>query len=207
MKITTQAWDKRFKKEGKIFEEPHEDLPRIASLLKEQGAKRLLDLGSGTGRHVVYLAKCGFSVFGLDNSPTGIRIAKSWLSSEGLTADLQLQEMTEKFSYQKEFFDGVISIQVIHHGLSDAIKKTITEMERVLKKGGFIFITVPKEKNQGKEFKQVEPDTFIPLDGPEEGLPHHYFTPAKLEKFFSAFLITDLHLDSTGHYCLSGFKR
>src|SRR5271169_140919 len=103
MQITTKAWDKRFKKEGKIFEEPHEDLPRIASLLKEQGAKRLLDLGSGTGRHVVYLAKRGFSVFGLDNSPAGIRIAKSCISSEGLKADLQVQDMTEIFPYRKEF--------------------------------------------------------------------------------------------------------
>jgi len=207
MKITTKAWDKRFKKEGKIFEEPHEDLSRIASLLKEQGAKRLLDLGSGTGRHVVYLAKRGFSVFGLDNSPAGMRIAKSWISSEGFKADLHVQDMTEILPYRKEFFDGIISIQVIHHGLSGAITKTITEMERVLKKGGFIFITVPKKKNQGKEFKQVEPSTFIPLDGPEKGLPHHYFTTANLEKFFSAFLITDIHLDSTDHYCLSGFKR
>jgi len=207
MKITKTAWDRRFKKEGRIFEEPHEDLPRIAGLLKRQGAKRLLDLGSGTGRHMVYLAKCGFSVFGLDISPTGISMAKSWLSSEGLTADLQQQDMTDAFPYEKEFFDGTISIQVIHHGLSYAIQKTIAEMERVLKKGGFIFITVPRERNQGTEFKQVEPSTFIPLDGPEKGLPHHYFTTATLEKFFSAFRITDIHLDSTGHYCLSGFKR
>jgi len=27
MKISTKVWDKRFKKEGKVFEEPHEDIP------------------------------------------------------------------------------------------------------------------------------------------------------------------------------------
>ena len=207
MKISTNAWDKRFKKEGRVFEEPHEDLPGIVNLLKEKGARTVLDLGSGTGRHLVVLAKSGFSVFGLDNSRTGIRIAKNWLKSEGVTADLHRQEMTEEFPYADNFFDAVLSIQVIHHAEAAAIKRTIKEVERVLKKGGFIFITVPNGRTQGKEFAQIEPDTFIPLDGPEKGLPHHYFTTGELKRFFQNFLITDLHLDSNDHYCLSGFKQ
>lgn len=207
MKISTNAWDKRFKKEGRVFEEPHEDLPGIVNLLKEKGARTVLDLGSGTGRHLVVLAKSGFSVFGLDNSRTGIRMAKNWLKSEGVTADLHRQEMTKEFPYADSFFDAVLSIQVIHHAEVAAIKRTIKEIERVLKKGGFIFITVPNERTQGKEFAQIEPDTFIPLDGPEKGLPHHYFTTGELKRFFRNFLITDLHLDSNDHYCLSGFKQ
>ena len=43
-----------------------------------------LDLGSGTGTHVVYLVQSGFSVFGLDNSPEGIAITRRWLAEEGL---------------------------------------------------------------------------------------------------------------------------
>lgn len=207
MKISTKAWDKRFAKEGKVFEEPHEDVSGIAELLKEKGSKTVLDLGSGTGRHLVFLAKSGFSVFGLDNSRTGIRMAKSWLKSEGANAALHRQEMTEEFPYEDNFFDAVISIQVIHHARVEEIKRTIQEIERIVKKGGFIFITVPKGRTQGKEFTQIEPGTFIPLDGPEKGLPHHYFTPRELKGFFRNFLITDLHLDSHDHYCLSGFKR
>lgn len=206
MKITTKVWDKRFKKEGKLFEEPHEDMHGILSLLKEKGARTVLDLGSGSGRHVVLLARNGFSVFGLDNSPAGTLIAKNWLAQEVLSADFHIQDMTNPLPYPDNFFDAVISIQVIHHARPTAIKKIVKEVARVLNKNGFVFISVPKEKTQAKKFMEIEPCTFVPLDGPEKGLPHYYFTQEKLQDFFTGFSITDIYLDSTGHYCLSGFK-
>ena len=202
-----KAWDRLFGKAGRIFEKPHEDLSSVAALLKKLGARKILDLGSGSGRHLVFLAKNGFSVFGMDNSPAGIELSQKWLAREGLVADLKMHEMTNGFPYPDAFFDAVISIQVIHHARTDSIRKAIRETGRVLKKGGFIFFTVPSQRNQGREFEQVEPGTFVPLDGPEQGLPHHYFTPEELEQFFSGFRITDIHLDSLDHYCLSGFKH
>jgi len=206
MKITTKVWDKRFRKEGKVFEQPHEDMPGIISLLKEKGARTILDLGSGSGRHLVPLARNGFFVFGLDNSPEGTRIAKNWLNHEGLSAEFHVQEMTDPLPFPDNFFDAVLSVQVIHHARPTAIKKIVKEVARVLNKNGFVFISVPKEKTQAKKFMEIEPCTFVPLDGPEKGLPHYYFTPEKLKECFSGFSITDIHLDSTGHYCVSGFK-
>ena len=206
MKITTKVWDRRFRKEGKVFETPHEDIPRIITLLKEKGAGSVLDLGSGSGRHAVLLARSGFFVSCLDNSSAGTLIAKKWLAQEALSADFHVQEMTDPFPYPDNFFDAVISIQVIHHARPVTIRKMVKEIARVLKKGGFAFVSVPKEKTQAKKFAEIEPSTFVPLDGPEKGLPHYYFTPETLEEFFAGFSVTDIHLDSTGHYCLSGFK-
>jgi SAM-dependent methyltransferase len=134
-------------------------------------------------------------------------MARQWLLEEGLTADLRIQDITRKLPYEAEFFDALISIQVIHHATVATIQKIIREIERVLKREGFIFITVPKLKNQGKEFEEIEPNTFIPKDGREKGLPHHYFTPEELRGFFENFHITDIHLDRINHYCLSAFKR
>ncbi len=67
MRISTYAWDDRYKKEDRVFEKPHEDMSGIVKILMEQGAKTILDLGCGTGRHRVFFAKNGFSVHGLDN--------------------------------------------------------------------------------------------------------------------------------------------
>jgi len=153
------------------------------------------------------LTRNGFSLFGLDNSSEGIEVTHQWLADEGLAADLQLQSMTEKLPYEDAFFDAVISVQVIHHTDRATIREVVQEITRVLKRGGFLFVTVPKLKNQGESFDQVEPNTFIPLDGPEKGLPHHYFTPEELREVFGDLNITDIHLDSVNHYCLSAFKR
>ena len=190
-----------------VFTEPHEDMPGIVRLLKDRGASTIMDLGSGTGRHSVYLAKNGFSVFGLDSSSVGIETTRQCLADEGLDADLKLQSMTEQLPYENAFFDAVISVQVIHHADGVTIRKVIQEITRVLDRDGFLFITVPKLKNQGERFEQVEPNTFIPLDGPERGLLHHYFTPEELREVFGGFNIADIHLDTVNHYCLSAFKR
>lgn len=48
----------------------------------------LLDLGSGTGRHVAAFARQGFPVTGLDLSPRMLAINRGKLEREGLTATL-----------------------------------------------------------------------------------------------------------------------
>lgn len=204
--MSENPWDNVFKEHGAFFGQPHEDMPRVVELLKRNGSRTVLDLGSGSGRHVVYLAKCGFSVYGLDSSPEGIEITRNWLKQEGLAADLMLQSMTEQLPYEDNFFDAVISVQVIHHARIADIRRIVGEMARVLKKGGVVFVTVPKQKSQAEMFQEIEPNTFIPLDGLEKGLPHHYFTPEELRDLFKDFTIADIHLDSVDHYCVLAVK-
>jgi SAM-dependent methyltransferase len=154
----------------------------------------------------MYLAANGFSLFGLDDSPKGIELARGSLSREGLTAELQIGNMTERLPYDDAFFDAVISIQVIHHADIATIRRIVREIARVLRDGAFVFISVPRQRNQAIQFREIEPNTFVPLDGTEKGLPHHYFTPEELRELFADFDVTDIHLDSTDHYCLSALK-
>ncbi len=201
-----KSWDNIFAQQGKVFTEPHEDLPNFVRSLLDARANTVLDLGCGTGRHVLYLAKRGFSVFGLDISPEGLKITQQCLREEGLDAELRLQNMTEKLPYHDGFFDAVLSTQVIHHGDIATIKGIVKEVSRVLKKDGFVFISVPSTRNQGETYKQLEPNTFIPLDGKEKGLPHHIFTPEELRDVFKDFVIIDIHLDKWDHYCMLASK-
>jgi 2-polyprenyl-3-methyl-5-hydroxy-6-metoxy-1,4-benzoquinol methylase len=203
----SNPWNEIFKQKGAFFTEPHEDMPNIAELLSMKGAENVLDFGCGSGRHVFFLARKGFSVFGFDDSPEGIEITRNTLAKEGLSADLKLQGMAEELPYDDDFFDAVIAVQVIHHADIATIESIVHEITRVLKKDGLVFITVPKLQNQAETFKEIEPHTFVPLDGPEKGLPHHYFTPEELRKIFNDYNIIDIHLDSMEHYCLSAFKR
>jgi len=207
LEIAVNPWDDIFKQNGRIFNDPHSDMPGIVKLMKEREANTVLDLGNGTGRHTVYLAKNGFTVFGLDSAPEAIRATREWLMQEGLTAELKLGNMTEKLPYPDAFFDAVISVQVINHGDSATVKKIAQEITRIIKPKGLIFITVTTLKNQAKSWEQIEPNTFIPLDGREKGLVHHFFTAEELREVFSGFNIVDTHVDKTKHYCLTAFKN
>jgi cyclopropane fatty-acyl-phospholipid synthase-like methyltransferase len=119
----TNPWNEIFRERGRVFLDPHEDIPEIAKTLEERRAERLLDLGSGTGRHVVYFARRGLSVWGLDNSLEALRAAEAWLSDEGLHATLVEQSMLDPLPFKDGFFDAVISIQVIHHASYQVVGK------------------------------------------------------------------------------------
>jgi len=87
-----KQWDKIFKQKGKVFIRVEKDIPKIAQLFKRRSIKKVLDLGCGSGRHLVYLAKHDFEVYGIDIAPAGIKIAKDWLKKEKLRAKLMLQK-------------------------------------------------------------------------------------------------------------------
>ena len=205
-------WEEIFKEKGYVFVDPHQDMSRLATIFHKHEVKRILDLGCGTGRHLAYLSQAGFEVSGFDSSKTALDLAKKWLEEECLEADILQCRMEEAFPYPDGHFDAVISIQVIHHNLMLDILTTVNEIERVLKTGGYIFITVPilgpkPEKSEDDwELHWVEEGTYIPQSGPESGIPHHYFTEEEIHEIFSNFKILEMYMDDTDHRCILAIK-
>jgi predicted SAM-dependent methyltransferase len=96
---------------------------------------------------------------------------------------------------------------VIHHNRLEAIQNTIKEITRVLRSGGVIWITVPVSKNEPSTTQEeIEPGTFVPQDGIEKGLPHHYFKMDEIPSLFPEFSIIDLHTDIFNHFSLIAEK-
>jgi len=211
VKLRKNAWNEVFKKDGIIFTKPQKSIYRIVRFFNKNRVKRVLDLGCGSGRHLVYLAKHGFDVYGIDIAEEGIKIARNWLTKEGLRAHLKVGDIYKKLPYKDNFFDAIICIRTLNHGKIEWIRRCIREMERILKPKGLIFLTVrkhvskkhiPKEKLYG--IKWIAPRTYIILDGPEKGLPHYRFNKKILLKEFKNFKILDLGVDAEGYYYLLG---
>lgn len=218
-----KQWDKIFQKEGKVFLNPQVDLPQIVELFKQRKAKKVLDLGCGTGRHLVYLAKEGFDVYGIDNSENGIKIAKNWLKEENLKAHLKVSDIYKKLPYKDDFFDAIISTNVLHHNTITNIRKLIKEIERVLKPKGLIFVTVrgePSIKNWQKnkivlhkykvngkiksvKYKILGYRMYAPDEGGEKNLIHFCFNRELIKKEFNNFKILKIW-EKDWHYCFLG---
>jgi cyclopropane fatty-acyl-phospholipid synthase-like methyltransferase len=205
-------WDDIFSEKGRVFTEPHQDMVKIADIFQDGGVNRILDIGCGTGRHLVYLAKRGFQMFGFDASQHAINMSEEWLNEEGFYANIMKHRMEDTFPYEDMLFDAVISIQTIHHNRIQDIKSSVAEIERVLRPQGYIFITVPiltdKPVNpeDSWDLKEIESGTYLPQKGPVCGILHHYFTEKELLEVFSAFRITRMYIDETGHRCIFGTK-
>ncbi len=202
-------WNSVFKITGRHFFESQEDMKKIVSMLKKNNVQNVLDLGCGSGRHTVMLAKNGFKVFGMDISEAGLKLTREWLKEYKLKAKLIKASCYKRFPYKDNFFDALVSIQVIHHAKIKDIRYCLSEIKRVVKKNGIIFITMSKEniRLSKRRAKIIAPRTHIMLKGHEKGVPHYIFTKALIKKEFKEFEILDIHLDSGGHYCLLVYKK
>ncbi len=196
-------------KDGRVAEH----IPVLARLLKEANAERVLDFGTGTGRHTVYLAKMGFEVYGFDWSEASVRVANRELARQGLSANLRVWDMTETpLPYADSFFDGVIGVRVLHHTYAEKIRRIALEIERITKVGGLVYVEVPtyekalRQKLEGMRSKEPEPGTFVPSERDEAGIPHHHCTRVELLKLFPNFTVRTFE-EYDEHYCFTGIRN
>jgi len=187
-------------------------MPKFAKLLEQNGliGCRLLDVGCGNGRHLVYFSRRGYCVIGFDSSPSAIRLSQEWLARENLLGDVFQADSRQAFPFSDNSLDVLISTQVIHHALLDTVLFTINEITRIVHPGGYILITVPffKETSESEEeWEEIEHHTFVPLSGTEKGLPHHLFTSEELGECFPAFKVLSISEENQWHIALIGRKK
>ena len=191
-------WEEIYRREGRVLPEPFPILGEVVDSFRAHGCSLVLDIGCGSGRHVVHLAKHGFRSLGLDISPTGLRLAQAWMREEGYEPVFMLGDTRQPLPLRDGSIGGVLSTQVIHHARLAAVRLAIREIWRVLVPGGLAFVTVSGRKDRDLAFEEIEPGTFVPLAGPEAGLPHHIFTVEELRSEFEAYKVSDISVRAEG---------
>lgn len=207
MEHHNHPWEVIFRTEGRVFQKPFPRFREVVDTFLENGCQRILDLGSGSGRHTVHLAKAGFMPIGMDISYSGLQMTRAWLSSEKQEAGTLLADMREPFPFRDESFDAVFSTQVIHHAFLAKIRGSIQEIWRVMSPNGLAFITLSARMDRGEKVEMVEPGTFVPLTGSEAGLPHHIFSEEEWKKELNTFQIIDISIRAEGKVMTSLVRK
>jgi len=202
-----EAWNEAWATEAGRREwlEPDRFVVELLPQLQAANLQRGLDLGFGVGRHAILLAKQGIAMYGLDAAANGLAYANEWAEREGLSLNLMTGDMT-KLPYADNFFDLIITWNVIYHGTLDVIEQTVCELERCLKPEGRLICTLisHSHKRYGRGIA-IEPNTFVIPDSGETSHPHHYFDRAEAEHLLRNFTIhrcedVDHAVDQSGSY-------
>ncbi len=135
----TAVWEREGGPKGAI-----ENIPRQAEfkamapyLAKLPQGARLLDGGCGLGDWTLYFCRNGYPTLGLDLSQATIaRLKELFPEAEFAAGDIRDTGLEEAS------FDGYFSWGVFEH-FEDGLQPCIREAYRLLKPGGYLFVSVP----------------------------------------------------------------
>ena len=122
-----------------------DDLLMYENLARRCGSP-VLELGCGTGRVALHLARAGFQVTGLDTSKGMLALARHKLVRAGLVDEVRLLEADLcDFALDQRFAMATLAINTFMHFLTVADQvRVLTNARGHLKPGGLLVIDLPR---------------------------------------------------------------
>ena len=111
-----------------------------------QPGERVLDLGCGAGRHSFEARRLGARVVAVDLDDAVLKDVNEMMKDDGAPATCVVGDAL-RLPFAEGSFDRIIASEVLEHIPDDSA--AMTEIERVLKPGGTLSVTVPRYWPEG----------------------------------------------------------
>ncbi|MBU1083864.1 MAG: class I SAM-dependent methyltransferase [Candidatus Omnitrophota bacterium] len=112
---------------------------------KFQG-KKICDIGCGTGRNMYFLRTRGFDVHGVEITEPIVDKVRQNLKKAGVDKAEVRVGTNDNIPFEDGFFDYLLSWNACYYmGDSDDFGKHVRELSRVLKKGGYLIMSIPQK--------------------------------------------------------------
>jgi len=164
---------------------PGEDVIRFVkgnfADVPDRAQVRLLEVGSGAGANLWFMAREGFCVHGVEGSETAVRLAGERLDREcpdwrRIGGRLQSGDLA-RLPYPDGFFDAVLDVVAICYSSFDDARQAYGELARVTRPGGRLFIRTFARGCWGEGTgTQVAPDMWLCGEGHLKGFGATRFT-------------------------------
>ena len=114
--------------------------PVVLRVLRDLGARRVLDLGAGNGSFSARLSAAGHDVVGVEVDPQGVAIARG--THKGLRFhQYSVDDAPAQLLRHETVFDAVVSTEVIEHLY--APHHLVQYAHAVLRDDGWLIVTTP----------------------------------------------------------------
>ncbi|MFH0834989.1 MAG: class I SAM-dependent methyltransferase [Candidatus Micrarchaeota archaeon] len=139
---------------------------------------RVLELGCGNGKNLSALFGKGWNIYAVDFSPEAVRQSAELCRKRGEKCFVSVQDV-RSLLFRDSFFNAVICFHVMGHLRKADRAKAVSEIRRVLRKNGLLFLRVfgTADFRNGKGRKVG--DCFV-----RKGIPTHYFSEAEVTALF-----------------------
>ena len=166
---------------------PADDVYALLYRWQKAGRARLLDLGSGPGRHAILFAQNGFRVTGFDLSESGLAELGARARELGLDVETVAGDLVS-LPFADGSFDCAIAYQSIYHVDSVGMARAVAEARRVLAENGELFVTLIAKEGSGTDGFI---DDHVRMKREEDGsiLPHYYVGEGDLAATLRGFEI------------------
>lgn len=176
---------------------PGEDVIRFVkgnfSQVPDRAQVRLLEVGSGAGANLWFMAREGFCAHGIEGSETAVRLARERLDREcpewqRAGGQLQVGDMG-RLPYPDAFFDAVLDVVTVCYSTFDEARQTYAELARVTRPGGRLFSRTFARGCWGERTgTQVGRDMWLCAEGHLAGFGATRFTgEADIARLFEAW--------------------
>lgn len=181
---------------------PGEDLIRFVARnfykAPDRREIKILELGCGPGGNLWYMAREGFSVYGIEGSKTASEKAQTRLDAEcpGWSGKIAVGDFSKPLPFESGFFDAAIDNEAVYCNAFEISKSIYAECRRVLKPGGKVFSRTFASGSWGDGTgRNLGRGAWAVGEGPLLGKGYSRFTSKdEIPELFKGFEIAELEL-------------
>jgi 2-polyprenyl-3-methyl-5-hydroxy-6-metoxy-1,4-benzoquinol methylase len=131
---------------------------------------KILEIGSGPGANLWFMAREGFTVYGIDFSETACNKLIMRLNAENLSdriGSILNGDYAEKLlKFEDEYFDAIVDMESLYCNSFEKSKMILKICFAKLKHGGLMFSQTFSDKTWGFESEMIKYHAAFPTEGP-----------------------------------------
>lgn len=205
----TEAWDASYgRRENHLFWPSDEVIKFISRYLRRRvgydsmvdvfpgaAGSRVLDVGCGVGRYLIFGTDLGFEMYGNDLSAIAVESARKWLVEKAGpgAAERIVASDIRTLPWANAYFDHAISDSVLDSMPFEVAQSGLAELARMMKSGGYFYCSLISGDETGRD--PLFSDELVVTSRHEGNTIQSYFDYTKVKRLLEPFFeIKDCYL-------------